>query len=239
MSQPVHALPRILAVTTVVLALHVTASAVQAQNALHIPFGGTTIGSVQSITLAPHTEAPSRFVLELVARFPSFAADLDRELNRRGNLNTCAQRLHWGGRTSIRATGPHLQLRSRIGFEQWVCDIPIINDNAHIFGDARYIDWRLEINATRLDRLQLTARVTNVAGIPRWVEDTLGLRFVQRFRISLLASCEECRCVQDALDLEAVSTNFSSDGDNVYATATFSAASDITTAVSCFIVTTR
>ena len=221
---------------SVALLLSATTAIAQPSGDFPVSLGGTTIGAVETITLAPDANDPSRFVLELVARFPSFAAALDRELNRRGNLNTCAQRVHWGGRTSIEGTGQRLRLRSRIGFEQWACGV--FGDNIRIFGDARFIEWQLEISANRLDSLLLTARVTNIVGLPRWVEDALGLRFSQSLQISLLGSCEECGCVQDALDLGAVSTGFLRESAEVYATATFSAATDITTAVACFVATT-
>ena len=60
-------LARILAAAGVAVVFNVVSSAAQAQSELEIPFGGTTIGTVHTISVEPHAEDPSRFTLRIVA----------------------------------------------------------------------------------------------------------------------------------------------------------------------------
>ena len=209
-----------------------TLKATQA-GSLEIPFEGRTIGTVQEVALEPVEGDSSRFTIRLTAQFPSFIQELDGALNRRGNLNTCINRVHWGGRTSIRSDGSYLDLRSRIGYELWNCN-PLVGDWRWL-GAAGWVDWRMDLMPAGLDSLEIRARVTNIDGLPDWVERVLGLRITQNLRIPLLESCGQCGCIQDGLSLRGQSALFSRDGDVVRVTVRFSVASDLTGALQCLL----
>lgn len=224
---------------TLICAAHhvVVAQDTSADPALPIPLGGTTIGSVDTIQLSTDVDDPARLNITVTAQFTSASLlqALDRSLSGRNLIGRCNHRLSWrSGTTSIRGAGDGLTLRTRLGYEFWACGIPRwLGGNRRILGEAKWVDWRLDLYPINLETLEMRARVTNIVDFPNYLERLLDLRQALRLRVPLLSSCPACGCVQDRLNLTSSSPRFSVEGPAVRMNATFRVNGDITPALSC------
>ena len=142
--------------------------------------------------------------IEVEATFHSFPANLDEILIKKNNLTgKCPYRLFWRGRTSIRGVeGGNLHLSSRLGYELYVCvpkktvfgvSLPTDKLTFQHLSDARMVDWTLFANPVKIDKLNVSAKLTNIKGIPDWVEKIFGLHVTEHIMVGIPDLCNTCR----------------------------------------------
>lgn len=218
----------------VLLSLMIAVSPVAAQSRVpNIAFGGRDVGVVERLSLEASGD-PSTVLLRVEARLTEFADVLDQVLGARGNiLGGCSSRLHWAGETSVRGYGDALSLSSRVRYEQWVCGF--LGDH-RVFRDTKTVEWRLFVEADRLDSVRISAQVENVRSLQNDLEQILGLRVREDVAIPLPTDCGTCSCDQviEALlpALEDVRFEDAGEGD-MRVVVTFSAANDLKDILQC------
>ena len=176
---------------------------------------------------------PSTVLLRVEARLTAFADVLDQVLGARGNIGSCSRRLYWVGETSVRGYGDALSLSSRVRYEQWICGF--LGDH-RILRDTKTVEWRLFVEADRLDSIRISAQVENVRNFNNALERRLGLRVREDIAIPLPTDCGTCNCDQitEALQPALEEVRFESAGEgDVRVVVTFSAANDLTDILRC------
>ena len=122
----------------------------------------------------------------------------------------CSQRLYWRNGTTIRHGGPRLGLKSKIRFEQWACvDLLFDTLKTELVTVSTDFEWVLFVEPAGMDKLKLSAQVTNVRNVPPAIEEWLGLRIRKDIEIPIPTDCGSCDCTNIIKTLDAKFSNVS------------------------------
>ena len=131
-----------------------------------------------------------------------------------------------------------LELTSKIRYETWFCTrIPFTDSWFKTETGTVSTDffWRLSVAPANFEELRLTAEVTDVMGVPPFVEKWLKLRVVKHFDIPIPPNCGSCDCsdVLGALDAKFGGARFEISGHDVTVIATTSVEGDLMPLLAC------
>ena len=222
-------------VVTVLIVLASVTSYAQEESeepAVPIEFRGMTVGSIEQVVLETDPSDSTRLTVTLMAAFPGLMRVLDAVIGGRGDLvpgNTIDVRWRRNS-TRIRGTsdgGRGLQLRTRFDIRTRVIGVTI--------PDARNADYTLTLTPDRLRNVRARVEITDIEG---WIGNAaraFGLLrdLVQQITFPLLASCEDCMCLQDNLDLSQGSSRFSTEEGIVRLHVTYALDGTLTPGLPC------
>ena len=200
--------------------------------AIPIEFRGMTVGSIEHVALAPAPDEPTRLAVTLTAALPGLVRVLDAVVGGEGDLvpgRTFDVRWRRNS-TRIRGTtdqGRGLLLTTRFDIRTRLIGVTI--------PDARNADYTLTLTPDGLRNVTARAEVTDIEG---WVGDAarafdLLRDLVQQITLPLLASCEDCMCLQDSLRLSRGSARFSTEGGVIRLNVTYEIDGVLTAGLPC------
>lgn len=203
------------------------------------------VGKVTQLSILSSQDGVMK--IGVTAVLESFTQNLDAILNAKGNLTgKCSTRIFWRGQSSIRGPEQHkLYTKSRLGYELYVCvkptkilgvSIPTNKLTTRVLGDARMVEWTLSVDPARVDELGVRAKLTNIIGYPEWLEVLFGLHVTRHIKVSIPEVCDRCKCSEiiDQTGLSLQEIVFSvEDGQNLKASAIFSARSELGDILPC------
>ena len=194
-----------------------------------IEFRGITVGSIEQVTLASDPSDSTRLNVTLTAAFPGLVRALDVVVGGRGDLVPGGSiDVRWRrNSTSILGTsdrGRGLRLRTRF-------------DIRTLFPDARNAYYTLTLTPDGLRNVSARAEVTDIEGWVGAAARAFGVLrdLVQQITFPLLATCEECMCLQDSLDLSQGAARFSTEGGIVRLHVTYAFDGELTPGLPCFL----
>lgn len=166
---------------------------VWAQGAIPIPYEGRTIGFVDVVDFRNSAQEPSRFFLDLRARFPNFPIELDSAMKEKGNLGRPVHEIFWLGGTSIVSAGSVLSMTTLIQYK-WRPNIGLGLGRKTMIDISRWADWHLFITPGGSDELRLGFSVDNIRGVRNDIERLVGARISRQTGIEIPARCGRCLC---------------------------------------------
>jgi hypothetical protein len=193
-----------------------------------IPYGETTVGRIDNITVSVGTLTVAAVLL------PELFRALDEEMKSRGDLETdhWSRRIYWIGNTKVLSeTGKdteRLSLSTRIRYEQWVR-----LGKFRVGRSTNTVDWRFWIPASAMSDISLHGEITNIRDFPNWLEDLLDVRVSENLKLPLPVECGSCNCQeltqQSGLELSSVTFRRMEDSSiNVKIAFRFSGELDVT-----------
>ena len=203
------------------------------------------VGKITGLSVLP--DQNEKMKIEIEAIFDSFPEKLDEILTKKDNLTgKCPYRLFWRGRTSIRgAEAGKLHLSSRLGYELYVCvpkkkifgmSVPTNKLTFKHLSDAGMVDWTLFVNSARIDELYVSAKLTNIKGLPDWLEAIFGLHVTKHIMVNIPDLCNSCKCSDMikgvALTFERAAFSVENE-HNVKVVATFTALNNLGAVLGC------
>lgn len=195
---------------------------------------GTVFAKIEGLNVQPDPDNPDRLLVHADALIRDVPGQIDRRVVD-ALPQSCSRRLHWH-HTSIRSGGEHLELKSRMRYEQWLCLIL----KTRLVQSTHDIWWRLDVNeGAQLDDLFATATVTNIKEFPDELEELFGLRgTVKSVRIPIPTHCGKCACADLVNALRPMAEKFrflpQNNGRDVLIKAMFSAPRDLSPIARCF-----
>ncbi|MDD9986731.1 MAG: hypothetical protein OXQ31_10700 [Spirochaetaceae bacterium] len=184
-------------ITIVLLSILASTAAASSQE---ITFRTDSVGSFNSWDVRPGLLIYSSVLL------PSLPRQIDEYLTAQGDLESehWSRRVYWRGSTVIRHGGESLGLRSRVTYDQWA-RVNLLFDElkTRVFQDTKWVEWELTIPPARLDELRLVGEVTNIEGLPDFIDDLLVDHFATEIDVPLPSNCGSCSCKDLAERLNA------------------------------------
>ena len=206
----------------------------EASEAPRIPieFRGITVGSIDDVALVPTPDEPTRLTVNLTAALPGLVRVLDAVVGGEGDLvpgRTFDVRWRRSS-TVIRGIsdqGRGLRLRTPFDIRTRVLGVTV--------PDGRDADYTLTLRPDGLRNVTARVEVTDIEG---WVGAAarafdLFEDLVQQMTFPLLASCEDCMCLQDSLRLSRGSARFSIEGGVVRLHVTYGLDGVLTAGLPC------
>ena len=175
-------------ITIVLLSILASTAAASSQE---ITFRGDNVGSFNSWDVQPG------FLIYSSVLLPSLPRQIDEYLTAQGDLEreSWSRRVYWRGSTGISHGGESLGLRSRVTYDQWTrVDLLLGELKTRLFQDTKWVEWEIKIPPARLDELRLVGEVTNIKGLPDFIDDLLVGDFRTEIEVPLPSSCGSCSC---------------------------------------------
>lgn len=204
-----------------------------------LSFSASATVQVEGLEIQPYPDDPNRVLVHVDALLEDVPSQIDRRLGGRIG-DSCSRRIFWNGDTSIRRGGQHLELTSKVRYEEWLCLHYKTKDfETRIFWSTHPVEWRLDVNErVRVDNLVVTATVTDIRIFPDILEEWFGLRTEKILSTPIPAECGRCACYELVDELLPMAEHFEfqlrNNARDVLVKATFSVPRNLSSVLRCF-----